>query len=278
VVRHHTFKIEINHTGRWGSIQHASRMALRIPPTFRYNALFLLSLWDGKAQSSMSTAVANTQVMRVTRFYESTIGKKAIMAVTGLILFGFLIVHMLGNLQIFLGREVMNHYAETLHANPPLLWGARSILLISVILHIWSSIQLTLIKKEARPAPYVKRANIVSSWASRSMMLSGPVIAGFVVIHLLHLTTGTIHPNFVELHAYENLVTGFLPIFAVIYIVAMILVGFHLSHGIWSMVQSLGLSHPRYTPLVKKFSSVFSWILIAGFISVPLAVLAGLVR
>src|SRR5262245_22680689 len=104
----------------------------------------------------MSTAVANMQLMRVTRFYESTIGKKAIMAVSGLILFGFLIVHMLGNLQIFLGREVMNHYAETLHANPPLLWGARTILLISVILHIWSSIQLTLLKKEARPAAYVK--------------------------------------------------------------------------------------------------------------------------
>src|SRR5215813_14814692 len=99
----------------------------------------------------MSTVLANTQLFRVTRFYESTIGKKAIMAVTGLILFGFLIVHMMGNLQIFLGRDVMNHYAETLHGNPPLLWSARVILLISVVLHIWASIQLTIIKKDARP-------------------------------------------------------------------------------------------------------------------------------
>ena len=226
----------------------------------------------------MSTVVANAQLMRVARFYESTIGKKAIMAVTGLILFGFLIAHMLGNLQVFLGSEVMDHYAETLHGNLPLLWTVRTILLISVVLHIWASIQLTKIKQDARPVAYVKRANVKSSWASRSMMLSGPIVALFVIFHLLHLTTGTIHPQFVPLHAYENLVTGFLIPFAVIYIAVMILVGFHLSHGIWSMVQSLGFSHPRYTPMVKKFAAVFSWILIAGFIAVPLAVLSGVVR
>ena len=227
----------------------------------------------------MSTVIADTHLMRVTRFYESTIGKKAIMAVTGLILFGYLIAHMLGNLQIFLGSEVMNHYAETLHGNPPLLWTARVILLVSVVLHIWASLQLSTIKRQARPVAYMKRENVTSSWASRSMMLSGPIIFAFVIFHLLHLTTGTIHPQFVPLHPYENLVTGFavLP-FALAYIVAMVLVGFHLSHGIWSMFQSLGLSHPRYTPMIKKFAAVFSWVLIAGFISVPIAVLAGLVR
>jgi succinate dehydrogenase / fumarate reductase cytochrome b subunit len=217
--------------------------------------------------------------MRMARFYESTIGKKAIMAVTGLILFGFLIVHMLGNLQVFLGRDVMNHYAETLHGNPALLWTARTILLISVALHIWASIQLSIIKKDARPVSYVKRANVGSSWASRSMMLSGPIIAAFVVFHLLHLTTGTIHPQFVELHAYENLVTGFLVVpFALVYIVVMILIGFHLSHGVWSMFQSMGMSHPRYTPLIKRFASIFSWILVAGFISIPVAVLTRVVK
>jgi succinate dehydrogenase cytochrome b subunit len=227
----------------------------------------------------MSTVIANTQLMRVARFYESTIGKKAIMAVTGLILFGYLIVHMLGNLQIFLGPGVMNHYAETLHGNPPLLWTARTILLISVVLHIWASIQLSLIKKEARPVGYVKRANVGSSWASRSMMFSGPIIAAFVIFHLLHLTTGTIHPHFVELHPFENLVSGFLVVpIALVYIAAMVFIGFHLSHGIWSMFQTMGLSHPRYTPAIKKFASVFSWILIAGFVSVPVAVLARLVR
>ena len=226
----------------------------------------------------MSTAIANTH-LRVARFYESTIGKKAIMAVTGLILFGYLIAHMLGNLQIFLGSGVMNHYAETLHGNPSLLWTARIILLISVLLHIWASIQLSIIKMEARPVSYYKRANVSSSWASRSMMFSGPVIAVFVIFHLLHLTTGTVHPRFIELHPYENLVTGFLVVpIALVYIVAMILIGFHLRHGIWSMFQSMGLSHPRYTPAIKKFAAIFSWILVAGFISVPLAVLTGLVR
>jgi succinate dehydrogenase / fumarate reductase cytochrome b subunit len=111
------------------------------------------------------------------------------------------------------------------------------------------------------------------------MMLTGPIIAAFVIFHLLHLTTGTIHPNFVELHAYENLVAGFLVVpIALTYIVVMMFIGFHLSHGIWSMFQSIGFSHPRYTPAIKKFAAVFSWILIAGFVSVPLAVLAGLVR
>jgi succinate dehydrogenase / fumarate reductase cytochrome b subunit len=110
------------------------------------------------------------------------------------------------------------------------------------------------------------------------MMLSGPVIAAFAIFHLLHLTTGTIHPQFVPLRAYENLVRGFLVPFALAYIVAMVLVGSHLSHGVWSMFQSMGLSHPRYTPVVKKLASIFSWILVAGFLSVPLAVLTGLVR
>jgi len=215
----------------------------------------------------------------VARFYDSTIGKKAIMALTGLILFGFLIAHMAGNLQVFLGQAVMNHYAETLHGTPELLWVARSILLISVLLHIWASIQLTAVKSAARPIAYVKPGNVQATWASRTMMLSGPVIGAFVVGHLLHLTTGTIHPKFVELHAYENVVLGFSnPIASVLYIIAMILVGFHLSHGIWSLFQSLGFSHPQYTPKLKAFAAVFSWILIAGFISVPIAVLTGIVK
>ena len=215
----------------------------------------------------------------VARFYDSTIGKKVVMAVTGAILFGFLIGHMLGNLQVFLGRAVMNHYAETLHGNLPLLWGVRILLLISVVLHTWAAIQLTAVKAAARPVAYVKTANVQATTGSRTMMLSGPVIALFVIGHLLHLTTGTIHPQFVELHAFENVVNAFSnPIASGLYIVAMILVGFHLSHGIWSMFQSIGFSHPRYTPLIKKFAGIFSWVLIAGFIAVPISVLAGLVR
>jgi len=212
-------------------------------------------------------------------FYDSTIGKKAVMAVTGLILFGFLIAHMLGNLQIFLGPEVMDHYAATLHGTPELLWGVRIVLLVSVILHIWAWIQLSAVKRAARPIGYVKPTNIQAGIGSRTMSLSGPVIAAFVIIHLLHFTTGTIHPgHFVELHAYENVVSGFTPPFALMYIAVMLLVGTHLSHGIWSMFQSVGFSHPRYTPMIKKFAAVFSWVLIGGFISVPISVLLGLVK
>jgi succinate dehydrogenase / fumarate reductase, cytochrome b subunit len=215
----------------------------------------------------------------ITRFYDSTIGKKAVMAFTGLILFGFLVVHMLGNLQVFLGRDVMNHYAETLHGNPPLLWGTRILLLVSVVLHTWAAIQLTAVKSAARPVAYAKPGNVKASIASRTMMVSGPFIAIFVIGHLLHLTTGTIHPQFVELRAYENVVNGFRdPIASGLYMGVMVLVGFHLSHGVWSMFQSIGFSHPRYMPIIKNFAAVFSWLLILGFISVPFAVLTGLIR
>ncbi len=226
----------------------------------------------------MSAVLTDSRLTKVARFYDSTIGKKAVMAVTGLLLFGFLVLHMLGNLQIFLGREVMNHYAETLHANPPLLWTARMVLLVSVALHIWASIQLTLLKKEARPIGYVKRTSVQATIGSRTMMWSGPVIALFVIFHLLHFTTGTIHPDFENLNAYDNVVKGFGVISAAAYIIAMAVVRFHLSHGIWSMFQSLGFSHPRYTPMIKLFATVFSWVLFAGFVSAPAAVLAGLLR
>jgi succinate dehydrogenase / fumarate reductase cytochrome b subunit len=186
---------------------------------------------------------------------------------------------MLGNLQIFLGREVINGYAAALHANPAVLWSARIVLLISVILHMWAWFQLAALKRSARPVGYIKTAAVQASLGSRTMSISGPLIAAFVIFHILHLTTGTLHPGFVELQAYENLVSGFavVPV-AVFYIVAMIFIGMHLSHGIWSMFQSIGFSHPRYTPLLKTFSAVFSWILVGGFIAVPLAVLMGLVQ
>jgi succinate dehydrogenase / fumarate reductase cytochrome b subunit len=223
----------------------------------------------------MSTVLAAKAV----RFYDSTIGKKAVMAVTGLILFGFLVAHMLGNLQVFIGPEQMDRYSAMLHAIPELLWTARIILLISVLAHIWSWLALASNNKAARPVGYQKPANVQASLGSRTMSLSGPVIAAFVIIHLLHLTTGTIHPGvFVELHAYENVISGFTPPFALLYIVVMLLVGTHLSHGIWSMFQSVGFSHPRYTPMIKKFAAVFSWILIGGFIAVPISVLLGLVK
>ena len=145
------------------------------------------------------------------RFWQTTVGKKAIMAVTGFILFGFVSGHLLGNLQIFLPPEKINHYAATLRSLPPLLWGTRITLLVSVILHIWSSFQLWLLQRQARPIKYVKRTNLNSTYASRTMLWSGPIIAAFVIFHPLHLTFGTVHPGgpFDEHNVYNNVVTGF---------------------------------------------------------------------
>ena len=215
------------------------------------------------------------------RFWQTTVGKKAVMAVTGFILFGFVVGHLLGNLQIFLPPEKINHYSATLKSLPALLWGARITLLVSVILHIWSSFQLWLLQRASRPINYVKKANLNSTYASRTMLWSGPIIAAFVIFHLLHFTFGTVHPGgpFDQHNVYNNVVTGFQvwPVSA-FYIIAMILLCYHLYHGLWSMFQSLGFSHPVYTPWLKLFAKIVAILIAAGNISIPVAILAGFIK
>jgi succinate dehydrogenase / fumarate reductase, cytochrome b subunit len=215
------------------------------------------------------------------RFWQTTVGKKAVMAVTGVILFGFVVGHLLGNLQIYLPPEKINHYSAALKSLPALLWGARITLLVSVTLHIWSSFQLWLLQKAARPIGYVKKTSLASTYASRTMMWSGPIILAFIIFHLLHFTFGTVHPGgpFDEHNVYNNVVTGFQvwPVSA-FYIIAMIMLCYHLYHGLWSMFQSLGISHPVYTPWLKLFAKVFAILIAAGNISIPLAVLAGFIK
>jgi succinate dehydrogenase / fumarate reductase cytochrome b subunit len=224
----------------------------------------------------MSAVAVNSTLARGVSFYKTTVGKKAIMAVTGVILFGFLIGHMAGNLQFFLGRDVLNDYAEKLHHLPALLWSVRLALLVAVALHIVAAVQLALLQQAARPVRYVKRKAVGSTYASRTMYWSGPIIAFFVVYHILHMTTGDAHPSYEYLNAYDNLVIGFSnPLVAGFYIISMVLLGMHLYHGVWSMFQSIGFSHPRYTPKLKLFAKVFSIVLVLGFIIVPLAILAG---
>ena len=224
----------------------------------------------------MSSIAVNSALGRIPRFYQTTIGKKIVMAVTGMMLFGFVVSHLLGNLQFYLGRETMNHYAVTLRSMPGLLWPARAGLLLAVILHITASIQLTALKNAARPIGYVKKAAVQASLASRTMMWSGPVVLAFLIFHLLHLTWGTVHPNFQDVHPYENMVIGFqvIPV-TIFYVVAVSMLGLHLHHGVWSMFQTVGVNHPRYTPLLKKFSASASILLVLGFISIPIAVAIG---
>lgn len=213
------------------------------------------------------------------RFYQASIGKKAVMAVTAVVLFGYVIGHLAGNLQVYLGAEQMDRYAAFLHSMPGLLWGVRILLLICVVLHITASLQLTALKQQARPVGYVKKEAIGSNIASRSMIWSGAMIAAFVIYHLLDLTAGVTNTSqYQELHAYENLVYSFqrVPV-SIFYIIAMLLLGMHLYHGIWSMFQTLGFSHPRYTPVIKRASALVAVLITAGFVSIPIAVMTGLV-
>ena len=227
----------------------------------------------------MSSVAIDSQLHKAIRFYQASIGKKAVMAVTAVVLFGYVVGHLAGNLQVYLGAEQMDRYAAFLHSMPVLLWGVRLLLLVSVVLHITASIQLTLLKQEARPIGYVKKKAIGSNVASRSMIWSGALIAAFVIYHLLDLTMGVTNTaQYQELHAYENLVYSFqrVPV-SVFYIIAMLLLGMHLYHGIWSMFQTFGFSHPRYTPIIKRAAAIVAILITAGFISIPIAVMAGLV-
>jgi succinate dehydrogenase / fumarate reductase cytochrome b subunit len=232
----------------------------------------------------MSTIAINP-VNRVVRFYEAPIGKKVIMAITGVILFGYVVAHLLGNLQIYGDPQQINKYAAFLHnpANAGLLWVARSALLVAVIMHIVASVQLWKLKSDARPVAYVKKDDAAASYASRTMMWSGPIVAAFVIFHVLHLTVGAvlplqeIGPN--EPNVRANVIAGFMnPAVSAFYILAMILLCMHLYHGLWSMFQSLGLSHPKYTPKVKTGAAIFAWLIAIGNISIPVAVLAGIVK
>ena len=201
------------------------------------------------------------------------------MAVSGLVLFLFVLGHLIGNLQIYEGPEKLNNYAKFLRSMPALLWGVRITLIVMVVLHIWSSVQLALLKFDARPTGYVKKKATQSSYASRTMYWSGPIILAFVIYHLLDFTFGAVNPHFEEGSVYANVVASFqlIPVSA-FYIIAMLLLCLHLYHGLWSMFQSLGLSHPRFTPIVKRSAAVVAILIAAGNISIPVSVLVGLVR
>jgi succinate dehydrogenase / fumarate reductase cytochrome b subunit len=215
---------------------------------------------------------------RVVTFCGTSLGKKVVMAITGLILFGFVVGHVLGNLQIFVGAAPMNAYAAMLKANAGLLWGVRLTLLVAVALHIIAAVQLTRMSQRSRPEGYHYKDVIQADYASRTMRWSGPIIAVFVIYHLLHFTTGDVHPNFDVHNVYGNVIAGFRvwPV-SIFYVLAMAALGFHLWHGIWSMFQTLGLNTPKSDHLLHKLAIIATLAIIVGFISIPLAVLAGIV-
>jgi succinate dehydrogenase / fumarate reductase cytochrome b subunit len=229
----------------------------------------------------MSTTAVGLRENRAVSFWDSTNGKKVVMAVTGAILFAFVIGHLAGNLQIFEGREKLNAYGRFLHSIGELLWPVRIVLIISVVLHIIATVQLALRKKAARPVGYSRKEAISSSYASRTMYWSGPIVLAFVIFHLLQFTAGYIHPEsqFIEGDVYHNVVAGFQVWWvSVWYIFSISLLGLHLSHGISSMFQSLGLHHPKHTLALKSAAVVIAVVIVLGFVSIPISVLLGFVK
>lgn len=213
------------------------------------------------------------------RFLQSSIGKKIVMALTGLILVGFVVAHMLGNLQVYLGPDKLDHYGEALRKLPALLWGARAVLLGSVLAHIWSAWALTRADWAARPVAYRQRRDLESTYASHTMRWGGITLALFIVYHLLHFTTGTVHPDFLPGKVHHNFVIGFQVWYvSLFYVLAMCALGLHLYHGVWSMFQTLGLNHPRYNPLRRALASALAGVVVAGNISFPIAVLIGVIQ
>src|SRR6201992_4487269 len=216
----------------------------------------------------MSTLAAVTRQNRAPSFWGSTIGKKIVMAVTGILMFAFVIGHLAGNLQVFEGPAKLNAYGAFLHSIGELLWPVRIVLLICVTLHITATVQLALLKKRARPIGYSAKKAIASSYASRTMYWSGPIVLAFVIFHLLHLTAGYIHPGaaFIDADVYHNVVSGFQVWWVSLsYIVAVSLLGLHLRHGLWSMFQSLGIHQPRHTKKLQTAALLIAVLIVVGY-------------
>jgi succinate dehydrogenase / fumarate reductase, cytochrome b subunit len=226
----------------------------------------------------MSAVAAQSALHRTLQFWQATVGKKYVMAITGCVLFGFVLVHMLGNLQVYLGRDQINHYAELLKANAAVLWGARAFLLLNVVAHMTAAFQLWSLKNKARPTAYAVTRSTTSTFASRTMYLTGPGLLFFLIFHLAHFTTGQAHPAFDATDVYSNVIVGFRqPVAFVAYILAMGFLGFHLVHGVWSMFQSAGLNHPKYMPKIRLFATLATALIVGGNISIPVAAITRLI-
>jgi succinate dehydrogenase / fumarate reductase cytochrome b subunit len=216
----------------------------------------------------------------------ASIGAKGVVAVTGLALAGFVIVHLLGNLQIFLGPEALNAYAKKLSSLPALLWSVRVGLIVLFAVHLTAAVRVTLQNRAARPLRYERRKPAHRAPAARTMIWTGLVVLAFVVYHLLHFTFGVTHPQHFALHdlqgrhdVHRMVVLGFSewPV-ALSYVVANVLLGFHLSHGVASCFQTLGAASPRWEPPVRRAAQALAVAVAAGNAAIPLAVMLGVVR
>ncbi len=218
--------------------------------------------------------------------YRSTIGMKVVMAVTGFIMYGFVLLHMWGNLKVYAGREYLNHYSEFLReiGSPffgyeQALWIIRVVLIVAVILHFYSALVVWLRDRASRPVGYAVKKDLAANFASRTMIWGGIIVAFFIVYHLLDLTTGTLNPNFKAGDPYDNMIASFhvVPV-AIFYILAVAALGVHLFHGVWSMFQTIGWNGPRADKVWRGLALVTAVLFVAGNDSIPISILAGLVK
>jgi succinate dehydrogenase / fumarate reductase, cytochrome b subunit len=223
----------------------------------------------------------------VSNIFGSSLGKKYVMAVTGFVMFVFVLGHLAGNLQIFLGREAINRYGHFLQSNPEIIWPARIFLLVLLVLHVWSAVKLSAENKAARPIPYGAWQPVGSTYASRTMLMSGIIVFVFIIYHLLHFTVqaqwvNLTHQNFIDFtdaqrhDIYKMMVVGFSNGWVSgFYILGMALLCLHLSHGTSSMFQSIGWKSPVYGPFLDKASRWLAVAIFVGYTSIPVAILFG---
>jgi succinate dehydrogenase / fumarate reductase cytochrome b subunit len=220
-------------------------------------------------------------MQKVLTLADTTIGKKAAVAVTGVVLFGFVVGHMIGNLQAFLGREVYNAYTETLKGLPALVWGTRAVLITSVLVHTFLVMDLYTRSRAARPVAYRQKQSIVSGYAAATMRYSGPAVLLYIAFHIAHFTApgaGFGEYEHSATDVYGNFVSSFsVPWIAGIYILANGLLGMHLYHGLWSLFQTLGFNHARYSEGLKQWAQAIALLITFGNVSMPLAVLFGII-
>ena len=223
---------------------------------------------------------------RLPALLRTLVGQKVMMAVTGVILVVFVIGHLIGNLKVFQGPEHFNAYAEGLRTvgapffgRGQVLWLARIVLLTALLLHVWAAVRVTLASRAARPTRYRSLTPVFTTWGARTMRVGGVLLLAYLVYHLLDLTFGSANAAFVAGDAYGNLVASFqrVPV-SLGYIAAMAVLGLHLYHGVWSGLQTLGLHTPPTDRLRRGFAAGFAGLIVAGYASIPLAVLAGVVH
>lgn len=224
------------------------------------------------------------------RLHESTIGQKALMALTGLALVGFVFAHMAGHLIMFQGAEAYNAYAHNLQSLGALKWAARAGLLAVALIHVFTAIQLTRRQRMARPVQYEVNKWVKATLGARTMRVTGAIVFFFILWHLMHFTilsaatNGFVAPPF-DLHGvpvpdvYGRMLFAFQrPFITVVYVLCVGLLSLHLSHGIESSLQSLGVLNSTYRPMIKKLAPLLAGLLFAGFAVVPLAILAGVIK